>query len=49
MPGMGLTNYPNQYEVNKSDKEKVNDKNKSDKQQHILIKKLHIYKLYSAL
>ena len=37
MPGMGLTNYPNQYEVNKSDKEKVNDKNKSDKQQHILL------------
>ena len=34
---MGLTNYPNQYEVNKSDKEKVNDKNKSDKQQHILL------------
>lgn len=38
MPGMGLTNYPNQYEVNKSDKEKVNDKNKSDKQQHELNK-----------
>ena len=37
MPGMGLTNYPNQYEVNKSDEEKVNDKNKSDKQQHILL------------
>ena len=35
---MGLTNYPNQYEVNKSDKEKVNDKNKSDKQQHELNK-----------
>ena len=34
---MGLTNYPNQYEVNKSDEEKVNDKNKSDKQQHILL------------
>ena len=39
MPGMGLTNYPNQYEVNKSDEEKVNDKNKSDKQQHILLQK----------
>ena len=37
MPGMGLTNYPNQYEVNKSDEEKVNDKNKSDKQQHVLL------------
>lgn len=34
---MGLTNYPNQYEVNKSDEEKVNDKNKSDKQQHVLL------------
>ena len=37
MPGMGLTNYPNQYEVNKSDEEKVNDKNKLDKQQHVLL------------
>ena len=35
--GMGLTNYPNQNEVNKSDKEKVNDKIKSDKQQHVLL------------
>ena len=39
MPGMGLTNYPNQYEVNKSDEEKVNDKNKSDKQQHVLLQR----------
>ena len=39
MSGMGLTNYPNQDEVNKSDKEKVNDKNKSDKQQHVLLQK----------
>ena len=37
MPGMGLTNYPNQYEVNKSDEEKINDKTKSDKQQHVLL------------
>lgn len=37
MPGMGLTNYPNQYEVNKSDKDKVNDKNKLDRQQHVLL------------
>lgn len=36
MPGMGLTNYPNYYEVNKSDEEKVNDKNKSDKQQQVV-------------
>lgn len=36
---MGLTNYPNQYEVNKSDEEKVNDKNKSDKQQHVLLQR----------
>ena len=36
---MGLTNYPNQYEVNKSDEEKINDKNKSDKQQHVLLQK----------
>lgn len=35
--GMGVTYHPNQYEVNKSDKEKVNDKNKSDKQQHVLL------------
>lgn len=28
---MGLTNYPNQYEVNKSDEEKVNSKKASDK------------------
>lgn len=34
---MGVTNYPNQYEVNKSDEEKVNNKVKSDKQQHILL------------
>ena len=39
MPGMGLTNYPNQYEVNKSDKEKINDKTRSDKQQHMLLQK----------
>lgn len=39
MPGMGLTNYPNQYEVNMSDEEKINSKNKSDKQQHVLLQK----------
>lgn len=39
MPGMGLTNYPNQYEINKSDKEKINDKTKSDRQQHVLLQK----------
>lgn len=38
MPGMGSTNYLNQYEVNKSDKEKINDKIKSDRQQHELNK-----------
>ena len=37
MPGMGLTNYPNQYEVNKSDEEKINDANKLNKQQHMLL------------
>lgn len=31
---MGLTNYPNQYEVNKSDEEKVNDKIRLDRQRH---------------
>lgn len=36
---MGLTNYPNQYEVNKSDEEKINDKTKLDKQQHVLLQK----------
>lgn len=36
-PGMGLTNNPNQYEVNKSDEEKVNDKSKLDRQQHVLL------------
>lgn len=39
MPGMGLTNYPNQYEVNKSDEEKINDANKLNKQQHVLLQK----------
>lgn len=38
-PGMGLMNNPNQYEVNKSDEEKVNDKIKSDRQQHVLFQK----------
>lgn len=33
MPGMGLTNYPNQYEVNKSDEEKINDATRLNKQQ----------------
>lgn len=32
MPGMGLTSYPNQYEVNKSDKDKINNKVKTDAQ-----------------
>jgi len=32
MPGMGLTSYPNQYEVNKSDKDKINNKVKMDAQ-----------------
>lgn len=54
MPGMGLTYYPNQSEVNMSDEEKINNKtkmdneaynkaqalkNKSDKQQHVLLQK----------
>ena len=38
MPGMGSTYYPNRYEVNKSDEEKINDKNKLDRQQHELNK-----------
>ena len=36
MPGMGLTNYPNQYEVNKSDKEKINEATRLNKQQYEL-------------
>lgn len=36
---MGLTNYPNQYEVNKSDIEKINDATKLNKQQHELLQK----------
>ena len=39
MAGMGLTNNPNHYEVNKSDEEKINDKTKLDKQQHELLQK----------
>lgn len=35
---MGLTNYPNQYEVNKSDEEKINDATKLNKQQQELNK-----------
>lgn len=38
MPGMGLTNYPNQYEVNKSDEEKINDATRLNKQQQELNK-----------
>lgn len=36
---MGLTNYPNQYEVNKSDEEKINDATRLNKQQHELLQK----------
>ena len=36
---MGLTNYPNQYEVNKSDIEKINDATRLNKQQHELLQK----------
>lgn len=35
---MGLTNYPNQYEVNKSDEEKINDATRLNKQQQELNK-----------
>lgn len=35
---MGLTNYPNQYEVNKSDIEKINDATRLNKQQQELNK-----------
>lgn len=35
---MGLTNYPNQYEVNKSDEEKVNEATRLNKQQQKLNK-----------
>ena len=35
---MGLMNYPNQYEVNKSDEEKINDATRLNKQQHELNK-----------
>lgn len=36
---MGLTYYPNQYEVNKSDIEKINDTTRLNKQQHELLQK----------
>ena len=36
---MGLTYYPNQYEVNKSDEEKINDATRLNKQQHELLQK----------
>ena len=36
---MGLTNYPNQYEVNKSDKEKINEATRLNKQQYELLQK----------
>lgn len=36
---MGLTYYPNQYEVNKSDIEKINDATRLNKQQHELLQK----------
>lgn len=37
-PGMGLTNHPNPYEIGMSDIEKIQAKNKSDKQQQELNK-----------
>lgn len=39
MPGMGLTNYPNQYEVNKSDKEKINDATRLNRERHEFLEK----------
>ena len=36
---MGLTYYPNQHEVNKSDEEKINDATRLNKQQHVLLQK----------
>lgn len=36
---MGLTNYPNQYEVNKSDIEKINNATRLNKQQQELLNK----------
>lgn len=39
MPERGLTNYSNQYEVNKSDEEKINDATRLNKQQHELLQK----------
>ena len=36
---MGLTYYPNQREVNKSDEEKINDATRLNKQQHELLQK----------
>ena len=36
---MGLTNYPNQYEVNKSDKEKVNEATRLNRERHEFLEK----------
>lgn len=36
---MGLTNYPNQYEVNKSDEEKINEATRLNRERHEFLEK----------
>ena len=39
MPGMGLMNHPNQYEVNKSDIEKINEATRLNRERHEFLEK----------